>query len=223
MTGYLTFGGISSASYGVSVDCSQSFATPERKIETAEVLGKNGDVITYDPGYFKMVVISYPCFIESGFSTRFPEFIAHLAAMTYHRVLRDSAHPDRYRMARFYRAVNPQTGIYNNSGSFTLEFECGVWYLDSGGTAVEFTEDGTITNPTAFISNPKYYVEGVGTVTIGSASFTTTVSPTTINVHNLESDNPFTGTFIRITPGERPVALGEGITLLRITPNWWTI
>lgn len=223
MTGNLIFGGISAADYGISVDCSQSFATPQRRVETAQVLGRNGDIVLYDPGTFDDVVISYPCFIPSDFTSRFPDFMAHIHAKRGRQALRDSAHPDRYRTAIFQQAITPQTGVYNKSGVFTLQFACGPWWLDSGMTPIDYTEDGEITNPTQFTSKPTYYIEGVGTVTIGSASFTTTASPTTINVANMETTNPFTGSYINITPGTFSVTLGEGVTLLRITPYWWTI
>ena len=57
MTGNLIFGGISAADYGISVDCSQSFVTPQRRVETAQVLGRSGDIILYDPGVFDDVII----------------------------------------------------------------------------------------------------------------------------------------------------------------------
>ena len=227
MTGNLTFGGISAADYGISVDCSQSFAMPQRRVETAQVLGRSGDIILYDPGVFDDVVISYPCFISSDFPTRFANFMAAIHSKRGRQRLEDTAHPDRYRTAYFMQAVTPQTGVFNKSGMFTLQFSCSPWWLDSGMTPVDFTEDGSIRNPTLYTSRPTYYVEGVGTVTLGAGtgiSFTTTVSPTTINVSNQETDQPVTGTpFVLLPPGNLPVRLGEGITLVRITPYWWTI
>lgn len=223
MTGNFTFGGISAANYGVSVDCSQSFATPQRIIEVTQVLGRNGDHILYDPGTFENVIISYPCFIPSEFTSRFSDFLAHLYAKQNYQTLTDTAHPGLQRSAYFVQAVTPQTGVYNKSGMFTLQFSCGPWYLSLGLSPIDFTENGRIVNPTPFVSKPKYYVEGVGTVTLGIASFTTTASPTNIDVDHLETDNPFTGPYVRLSPGETEIVLGEGITLLRITPRWWTI
>lgn len=226
MTGNFTFGGISAADYGVSVDCSQSFATPQRRVETAQVLGRNGDIILYDPGVFDDVVISYPCFIPSDFPTRFSNFMAAIHSKRGRQRLEDTAHTDRYRTAYFIQAVTPQTGVFNKSGMFTLQFSCGPWWLNSGEIPVDFTEDGSITNPTWYTAKPTYYVEGVGTVTLGAGagvSFTTTASPTTIDVSTLSSDNPTTGNYATLPRGTCPIRLGEGITLLRVTPHWWTI
>ena len=227
MTGNLTFGGTSAADYGISVDCSQSFATPQRRVETAQVLGRSGDIILYDPGVFDDVIISYPCFIASDFMSRFPDFMAHIHSKRGRQRLEDTAHTDRFRDAYFMQAITPQTGAFNKSGMFALQFSCGPWWLNSGQTAIDYTEDGTITNPTMFYAKPTYYVEGIGTVTLssnaGSVSFTTTDSPTTINVANAEADHTISGNYIQIPHGTYSVTLGEGITLVRITPYWWTI
>ena len=225
MTGNLTFGGISAADYGISVDCSQSFATPQRRVETAQVLGRNGDIVLYDPGTFDDVVISYPCFIPSDFTSRFPDFMAHIHAKRGRQALRDSAHPDRYRTAIFQQAITPQTGAYNKSGVFTLQFACGPWWLDSGMTPIDYTESGTITNPTQFLAKPTYYVEGTGRISFGSGTpyMEITTSGTTINVSNREADHAFSGSYVSLSPGTASFTFDEGITLFRVTPYWWTI
>lgn len=225
MTGNLTFGGISAADYGISVDCSQSFATPQRRVETAQVLGRSGDIILYDPGVFDDVVISYPCFIASDFMSRFPDFMAHIHSKRGRQRLEDTAHTDRYRSAYFMQAITPQTGAFNKSGMFTLQFSCGPWWLNSGMTPIDYTESGTIINPTQFTAKPTYYVEGTGRISFGSGTpyMEITTSGTTINVSNLEADHSFTGSYITLSPGTSSFTLDEGITLFRITPYWWTI
>lgn len=225
MTGNLIFGGISAADYGISVDCSQSFATPQRRVETAQVLGRNGDIVLYDPGTFDDVVISYPCFIPSDFTSRFPDFMAHIHAKRGRQALRDSAHPDRYRTAIFQQAITPQTGVYNKSGVFTLQFACAPWWLDSGMTPIDYTESGTIINPTQFTAKPTYYVEGTGRISFGSGTpyMEITTSGTTINVSNRDADHAFSGSYVSLSPGTASFTLDEGITLFRVTPYWWTI
>ena len=225
MTGNLTFGGISAADYGISVDCSQSFATPQRRVETAQVLGRNGDIVLYDPGVFDDVIISYPCFIASDFVSRFPDFMAHIHSKRGRQRLEDTAHTDRYRSAYFMQAITPQTGAFNKSGMFTLQFSCGPWWLNSGMTPIDYTESGAITNPTQFTAKPTYYVEGTGRISFGSGTpyMEITTSGTTINVSNMESNNAFGGSYIQLSPGTSSFTLGEGITLFRVTPYWWTI
>lgn len=223
MTGNLIFGNISAADYGISVDCSQSFATPQRRVETAQVLGRNGDIILYDPGVFDDVVISYPCFIASDFMSRFPDFMAHIHSKRGRQRLEDSVHPDRYRSAYFMQAITPQTGAFNKSGMFTLQFSCGPWWLNSGMVPIDYTESGTITNPTMFLSKPTYYIEGTGRITFSGGYMDIITSGTTINVSNRESDNAFGGSYISLSPGTSPFSLDEGITLFRVTPYWWTI
>lgn len=223
MTGFLTFGGVSTADYGISVDTSQSFATPQRRVETTGILGRSGEYILYDPGTFDNVVISYPCFIQTNFASRFPDFMAHIHALHGLQVLRDSAHADRYRDAYFMQAVTPQTGVYNKAGVFTLQFSCGVWRLDSGLTVQTFTSNGTITNPTAMIAKPTIYVEGTGDVTINGKTIGITVTETTVNTELMEEDHPITGDYPDLAPGSNTVTLGSGITKVTITPNWWTI
>ena len=225
MTGNLTFGGISAADYGVSVDCSQSFATPQRRVETAQVIGRSGDIILYDPGVFDDLIISYPCFIASDFMSRFPDFMAHIHSKRGRQRLEDTAHTDRYRSAYFMQAITPQTGAFNKSGMFTLQFSCGPWWLNSGMTPIDYTESGTITNPTQFTAKPTYYVEGTGRISFGSGTpyMEITTSGTTINVSNREADHAFSGSYVSLSPGTASFTLDEGITLFRVTPYWWTI
>ena len=123
------------------------------------------------------------------------------------------------------QAITPQTGAFNKSGMFTLQFSCGPWWLDSGMTPIDYTESGTITNPTQFTAKPTYYVEGTGRISFGSGTpyMEITTSGTTINVSNMESDNAFGGSYVQLSPGTASFTLGEGITLFRVTPYWWTI
>ena len=225
MTGSFTVGGISSAEYGISVDMSQSFAMPQRRVETAQVPGRNGDIILYDPGVFDDVVISYPCFIASDFMSRFPDFMARIHSKRGRQRLEDSVHPDRYRSAYFMQAITPQTGAFNKSGMFTLQFSCGPWWLNSGMVPIDYTESGTITNPTMFMAKPTYYIEGTGRISFGSGTpyMEITTSGTTINVGNTEADQYFSGYYVQLPAGTSAFTLDEGITLFRVTPYWWTI
>jgi phage-related protein len=223
MTGYLTFGDVSTAEYGISVDTSQSFVTPERRVETTQVLGRNGDYILYDPGVFENAVVSYPCFIRSGFEHRFSDFMTRLATLRGLQVLRDSAHPGRYRSAYFMQSVAPQPGAYNVAGVFTLQFSCGVWRLDEGDVAVTFTSNGVLHNPTLATAKPLLYVVGTGNVTIAEQTIQIKTSGTTVDTELREETHPIGGVYPVLQTGNNEIRLASGITRVDITPRWWSL
>lgn len=231
----LIFNGKSTKDFGVWISGGGTWSSPERDVEHIEVPGRNGD-LTIDNGRFKNVVVSYESFIPRTFDESFDSFRAFLfASPGYHR-LEDDYHPDEFRMAEYFNAIEPEVGTLNRSGKFTLEFNCKPQrFLKNGETVVEFSANGQIMNPTLYASKPLLRVYGTGTVGIGGQ----TVQITSANVYtDIDCDikDAFKGStncngnivlasgdFPVLNPGTNGITLGSGITKIEITPRWYTI
>ena len=108
-------------------------------------------------------------------------------------------------------------------------------YLLSGSSAVSFTSNGSIYNPTQYPSRPKIRVYGTGTFSVGNSSVVidTNSGFTDIDCEVMEAyygtssrnaNVRFTNnSYAEIAPGQNSVFLGTSITKLEITPNWYRI
>ena len=232
---HLVFNGKSTRDFGVWISGLGTWGAPERDVEHVEVPGRNGD-LTFDNGRFKNITVPYEAFIPRRFDECFGAFRAFLVSSAgYHR-LEDDYHPDEYRMAEYYEAIEPDVGTLNRSGKFTLSFYCKPQrFLKSGEKAVTFTSAGQIYNPTLFASKPLLRVYGTGSFGIGSETVTISSANTYTDI-DCDIKDAFKGTtncngnitlssgdFPVLNPGFNGVSLGTGITKIEITPRWYTI
>lgn len=231
----LIFNGKSTKDFGVWISGSGTWGAPERDVEHIEVPGRNGD-LTIDNKRFKNLTVTYPAFIPKGFAEKFDSFRAFLVSSPgYHR-LEDVYHPDEYRMAEYYEAIEPEVGTLNRSGTFDLSFNCKPQrFLKSGERTRSFTANGTIHNPTLFEAKPLLRVYGTGsfgignqTVVISSASVYTDIDcdikdafKGAINCNgNIQL---VSGDFPVLAPGNNGVTMTGGITQIDIMPRWFTV
>ena len=122
--GFFVFDGKCSQDFGVNLSGSGTWKTPQRNVETAEVPGRNGALITY-VGAWKNVTIEYPAWVARRFADKWDAFSEWWNAHTdKYYVLEDSYHPDYYRMARAVSPIEPNVGTLNGSGSFDLKLSC---------------------------------------------------------------------------------------------------
>lgn len=232
MKNVLIFNGISSADYGISVDCAGTFAIPESRVETEVIPGRNGEFITRDEGLFENVKLQYTGHIEKGFRARYQEYMAAIASSRGYNRLEDSAHPDAYRMGYFASEVIPKTGVFNESGKFQLTFNCRPErWLKSGEIARIFTSNGRIVNPTPFKARPIIRAYGSGTVAIAGKSISVSASNGYTDLYCEEEDarkgtenrNLYvSGAYPVLPPGENEVRI-SGFSKVEIIPRWWTI
>ena len=233
---YLIYNGKSIADFNAYISGGGTFSSPEVAYEVVEIPGRNGDLILGGDRY-KNVTVSY----ESWILEDFEESIRNLrnfflANPGYHR-LEDTYHPDEYRMALYAGPFDPEV-LYLSAANFTMEFNCRPQrYLKDGEVPRDYTENGTIYNPTFFNSKPILRVFGKGVLTIGD--YTVTISSESeYDYINIDCDNMecFNGTnncnalvsinhldFPILPPGETEIALGEGITEIKIWPRWWML
>lgn len=232
---YFTFDDIQSNDFDVWISGVGTYDAPVRDMETITVPGRSGDLLI-DNNRLNNIDITYPCYIGRQFDSRFDLFKAAMLSKVNYYVLRDTYHPDEYRLAYYLGGITPQTGAYNKSGSFDIVFHCKPQrYLNSGADAVTFTADGTITNPTRYTAKPLLRIYGDGIVTVGGYSVTVSsnsyeyidVDCDTMDAYygnsNANSYITVSGGFPSVAPGEATVTISGNITQIDITPRWWTV
>lgn len=222
------------SSFGVFHDTAQTFVKPEKRIERVTVPGKNGDLIYWD-GAYENVIISYPCFIRSNFAQNFTNLVNFLNSYgASYQTLYTSDRTDEYRHAVFHSAVEPETGQWNRSGMFVLNFDCKpqVW-LQSGTVNLTFTSSGVLSNPTMMIARPIINAYGNGSFTVNGTTVTVANSADHITIDceimdcyrgtvQMNEKVTFSGNdFPTLKPGNNVITLGTGITRIDIAPKWW--
>lgn len=224
----------------IFIDTSLSFNRPAKVVNTFSVPGRNGDLIV-DEGVYENVVVTYPAYFPKNSTAEFPEMfqtiLNQLAPLKGYQRIETAWDPTHYRLGRFMIPQTPTAVRLNRDGFFDMSFDCKPQrFLTSGETATTFTSTGTITNPTAFPSQPLIRIYGNGTATIGNTQITLTNNSSNYTDIDCEMMDCFRGTANRnqyvsftghafpvLEPGSNQVTLGSGITRVEITPRWWEL
>lgn len=110
--------------YGITVDSSDTWVTPERDRAFYHVPGRNGDLIL-DRGSWNNVEIVYHCHIDDNFDTQFPAFLEWLSTeLGYAELVDLDNHPDVYRLAVPLFGIEPNTTFTNKTANFDVIFSC---------------------------------------------------------------------------------------------------
>ena len=164
-----TFGGKSSADYGVYITGEGVFNAPERAVEMVDIPGRNGSY-AMDQGRFSNIEVTYNGGMVddnvANFADRMSAFRNWLCSKKGYVRLEDEYNPNEYRMAVYKSGLEvDHEGLL--TGEFDITFDCKPQrYLKSGETAVSVTSGDTITNPTLFDSSPLLAVEGYGHISM---------------------------------------------------------
>lgn len=234
---YFIFDGVSTLDYGMLINGSGVFESPEPDLEYVQIPGRNGNLI-YDNNRFENIDVSYsPVFAVRDFRARAKAFQAWLLSHRGYYRLEDSYQPDYFRMASVREAIEVQDIAWvNNAGALSVTFDCKPQlYLKSGETVTTLTASGSVTNPTAYTALPLLNVYGTGTLTVGSVSIVIESHSYTYAVIDCETQDCYYGAnnlnpkitigdyFPTFPSGSTTITLGDGITKVEITPRWWTI
>ena len=232
MINYLTFDGKNLRDYGVFVNGTYTYSSPERSIERIVVPGRSG-TLTIDNQRFENIEVSYAAFIVRNFADNIEGLRNYLGTAAGYRRLEETYHPDEYRMARFVSGIQVEATPLLREGNFTMVFDCKPQrYLKSGEIPAEFTAAGSVYNPTLYAAKPLLRVWGNGSVGIGSATITlaNTTNYTDIDCESMDAyygstnrNGNISGSFPTLEPGNNGVTLGTGITKVQITPRYWII
>lgn len=151
----MIYNGRDFSDFGVHVDESKAFGSPEKDYELIEVVGRNGNLSIYNDR-FKDIVLSFPCFIRSGFIEKYRNLLAYLNSLDGYQRLETEKEPNHFRKALFTGSVDVQTTPWNQGGFFTINFSAlPQRFLKTGEnwTTVSSSSSSVSGNPVT-ISNP---------------------------------------------------------------------
>lgn len=155
--GYFNYDSKCSLDFGVNISGTGSWVTPQRKIETVEVPGRPGRLITY-VGSWSHVDITYPAWIAREFDKKWDAFSEWWNAHTDNVYkLTDCYHPNYYRMARALSPLDPEVRTLNRSGRFDLKFQAMPQKYLMDGDVPRILDNGetiTLKNPTSYDAYP---------------------------------------------------------------------
>lgn len=138
MKNTLIFGNVNTKDFGAWVTGSQTYSAPERDIEIVSVPGRNGDLII-DNGKWNNIEVSYPAFIQSDFDGNMSALRSAMCRQLGYQRLEDSYHPEEFRLGTFVDGIYPDMRQRNESGEFTLRFNCKPQrFLKSGEEPIQF-------------------------------------------------------------------------------------
>ncbi len=143
MTNFFTFHGRRSTDFGIILSGEGVFNAPARRYVTYTVPGRNGD-LHVDTGVYDNVTVSYPAAIVRCFAERSQDVRNWLLGEDGYGVLRDTYHPNEFRLARFSGSLEfTSSGQFNRHGTATLRFDCQPQrFLDAGNYFYPVPADG---------------------------------------------------------------------------------
>lgn len=226
----MRFNGKDFADFGVHVDESKAFGSPEKDYELVEIMGRNGNLSIYNDR-FKDITLPFPCFIRTGFIEKYRSLLAYLNSQTGYQRLETDKEPNHFRKALFQGIVDPQTTAFNHGGFFTVNFLAHPQrFLKVGEIPVSATE---LWNPTLFPSQPLIRCYGNGSLMINSQTITVASNPydyvdidcelmdAFCGANNANSYVSFATDSVVLKSGVNSIT--HNMTKVEITPRWYEI
>ena len=237
--GVITFNGRRSDDYGIVVEHPPKYVAAEQNFSKLSIPGRNGQLFFSMNKTYGNVDREYEISFYNGEEKM--EVLAHRASSFLHSAngyarLEDTYDPTVFMQALYVEEFDVENILFY-AGRATVRFNCKPQrFLKSGETEIEVTGNMTITNPTFYPSLPKLRIYGVGTVTIGSQTITVgehsypyiDIDTETMNAqydgNNCNSLITYNTTDqIKLQSGSNGIALGDGITMVKVTPMWWIL
>ncbi len=233
------FAGRCSADFGLLVDGTESFAGPERDVDTVSVPGRSGELVL-DNGRYKNVQISYTVGLPRHSPMQIPAIRGWLLSAQGYQRLEDSFQPEHYRLARLRGSVDFEMRNLRRVGEATLTFDCKPQLYRKDGThPLPLPSPTTVCNPTANAAQPliRVFGSGAGTVVVGGVTVQVkaldgelvldceamdayrVTDGVAVNLNN----NISAPEFPVLSPGETAVSWTGGVTRLEITPRWFDL
>lgn len=230
----LIFNGKSFSDFNAYVATSNFLDGAQKDVESIAIPGRSGE-LQLDNRRFHNMTIRTTVYITGNMQQNMAAMRNYLNSCGGYCRYEENLDPDHYRMASFTSAFEPY--VYDrNGGAVILEFNAYPQrWLKSGETAVSFTANGTITNPTLFASEPLLRVYGKGNFIVNNTQITisdfdtyTDIDCDLMECHKGTTDcSEFVtisgNNFPTLQPGSNQVLLGSGITMIEITPRWFVI
>lgn len=232
---YFTFGGIDSRSVGVYISGTGVFDEPEKATKWIEVPGRNGDILGIEKR-LRNVDLKYPAFVVGNFFSTITEMKNKFMSKQGYQILSDTYYPAEFRKAVYVGGTTFEPEPLLNASQFEIKFRCKPQrYLTSGNTASAVANNGTLSNPTLFDSEPLIYVKGYGTLTINGKDIEITDAFSEVYIDS-EVMDCYSGSdnangavsfedndFPKLVPGTNTFVYDNTITQLKVTPRWWQL
>lgn len=241
---WMTFGGKALSDFNVFWDGSQVFTKPPKTFEKYSIPGRNGDLVVSRNRYDN-IIVPFSCFIRKDFERNFSNLMDYLNSFEGYQRLETSTEPEIYREAVFHSAVVPETGSFNKSGKFTLEFDCKPQEFFKSGENGILVSAGTtkeIQNPTYQKAKPLLVVEtssasqsaiSVNLETIVITALTQVplyIDCETMDCYTINQDGTATNKNDRVTMPLNFIYLYPGINQIStdnlnvtVIPRWWKV
>lgn len=220
--------------YGIVLQNSVEFDSPQPKLSTITIPGHNGDLHIFEGAYTNVAGRANCYILNRSVSQLLPKVSQWLILKNGYRKFETTDEPDHYRLARVVNG--PEAAIRMRLlAPFTIEFDCKPQkFLKTGENPITITSKTELYN-FDFPSSPliKIYGNSAGNVYIGDY----TVQVKTIDEYvtlDCDTQNAYKGTlnknntiniteFPQLIPGENSISWNGGINRIEITPRWWTL
>lgn len=184
MINSIIYNGRALEEFALFIDGSTSFKSPEKDYEVISIPGRNGDLSIFNR--FKDIDVSIPCYIHRHFVENYRDLLQYMNGIDGYQRFEISNDPDHFRKALFLGAITPDTGPFNFSGRFNLNFRMNPQrWLKWAEEWIDATSEGTYTwtieNPTNMPAKPMLQFRGNGTITFYGSGQTANASITVTN------------------------------------------
>lgn len=193
MINSIIYNGRALEEFALFIDGSTSFKSPEKEYEVISIPGRNGDLSIFNR--FSDIDVSIPCYIHKRFIENYRNLLRYLNSIEGYQRFEISNDPNHFRKALFLGAITPDTGPFNFSGRFNLNFRMNPQrWLKWGEEWIDATSPGSYTwmidNPTNMPTKPMLIFKGNGAISFynGSGTLLSTITVTNNDQNYVEID-----------------------------------
>lgn len=166
MMNYFEFDGKSSKDFKCLLSGEGMYDTPEPDVETIPVPGRNG-VFLLDNKRYKNIKVKYNCYFFEDMKENFEKLKEVLLFDKNYHKLKDSYHPDEFRIAAFIEGIETDV-CFDEIAEFNLTFFARPErFLESGDKFLNCKNGTVLNNPSIYAADPIIKVGGSGTFKIG--------------------------------------------------------
>ena len=216
-----------------------TYGAPARRVTLLEVPGRSG-LLSMEDGSFDNISVSYRCFIRTNFENNIRRLRNFLETQTGYRVLKDSYHPEEYRLGVFSGPFDPVVRPNLKSAEFTLTFNCMPQrFLFDGLNPHIYTASDYLQNPWRGTARPYIRIYGTGRVVINGRSIVVNSNEEYTDIdceamdcfegsENRNPDTVLASGFPVLSFGSNRVFIQTGgetdnVSVVQIVPRWWRL
>lgn len=225
--------------YGCYCNGDGTYGAPARDYTFFQVPGRSGQLVM-DNGSYQNISVSYRCFIRTNFETNIRRLRNFLESQTGYRELKDTYHPDEFRLGVFTGPFDPAVRPNLRAAEFTLTFNCMPQRFTLDGLEAQvFQASGYIQNPWRGTAKPYIRIYGTGRVVINGRPIIVNSNEeyTDIDCEAMDcfegsesrnADTVMASGFPVLSFGSNRVFIQTGgeddnVSAVQIVPRWWRL